>query len=121
MIGHTDRAEPLKDYWIGLMLPVKRKSVEPLAPATATALVSVKHQSLLHVVGQTACSDATLLGRVREQDNCQVEVGVAAIDMAASRHSKPLTWNRPRNTAIARGRVSGFAQSGFKEVAHRAP
>ncbi|MFS8051162.1 IS701 family transposase, partial [Rhizobium sp. BR 314] len=29
VIGHADRAEPLKDYCLGLMLPVERKSVEP--------------------------------------------------------------------------------------------
>jgi SRSO17 transposase len=31
VIGHADRAEPLNDYCLGLMLPVDRKSVEPLA------------------------------------------------------------------------------------------
>jgi SRSO17 transposase len=66
VIGHADRAEPLKDYCLGLMLPVERKSVEPLAAVTAPARVSAKHQSLLHFVGQAAWSDAALLGRVRE-------------------------------------------------------
>jgi len=34
---------------------------------------------------------------------------------------KPLTWSRPRGTnPIVSGRVSGFVQSGFNEVAHRA-
>lgn len=67
VIGHADRAEPLKDYCLGLMLPVERKSVEPLAAVTAPARVSAKHQSLLHFVGQAPWSDAALLGRVREQ------------------------------------------------------
>lgn len=31
MIGHADRAEPLKDYCLGLLMPIERKSVEPLA------------------------------------------------------------------------------------------
>jgi len=66
VIGHADRAEPLKDYCLGLMLPVERKSVEPLAAVTAPARVSAKHQSLLHFVGQAPWSDAALLGRVRE-------------------------------------------------------
>ena len=61
VIGHADRAEPLKDYCLGLMLPVERKSVEPLAAVTAPARVSAKHQSLLHFVGQAAWSDAALL------------------------------------------------------------
>lgn len=30
VIGHADRAESLRDYCIGLMMPVARKSVEPL-------------------------------------------------------------------------------------------
>jgi SRSO17 transposase len=30
VIGHADRAGPLRDYCIGLMLPCERKSVEPM-------------------------------------------------------------------------------------------
>ena len=30
-IGHADRAIPLRDYCVGLMMPCERKSVEPLA------------------------------------------------------------------------------------------
>ncbi|WP_245458839.1 IS701 family transposase [Rhizobium sp. CCGE531] len=64
VIGHADRAEPLKDYCLGLMLPVERKSVEPLAAVTAPARVSSKHQSLLHFVGQAPWSDEALLRRI---------------------------------------------------------
>ncbi|RYE51361.1 MAG: hypothetical protein EOP21_01580 [Hyphomicrobiales bacterium] len=64
VIGHADRAEPLNDYCLGLMLPVERKSVEPLAAVTAPARVSAKHQSLLHFVGQAPWSDEALLARV---------------------------------------------------------
>lgn len=66
VIGHADRAEPLRDYCIGLMMPVARKSVEPLAAVTAPARVSAKHQSLLHFVGQAPWSDKALMGRVRD-------------------------------------------------------
>lgn len=66
VIGHADRAEPLRDYCLGLMMPVARKSVEPLAAVTAPARVSAKHQSLLHFVGQSAWSDEALLTRVRD-------------------------------------------------------
>jgi SRSO17 transposase len=31
VIGHADRAGPLRDYCVGLMLPCERKSVEPMA------------------------------------------------------------------------------------------
>jgi SRSO17 transposase len=66
VIGHADRAEPLRDYCTGLMMPVARKSVEPLAAVTAPARVSAKHQSLLHFVGQAPWSDEALMGRVRD-------------------------------------------------------
>ena len=66
VIGHADRAEPLRDYCLGLMLPVERKSVEPLAAVTAPSRVSAKHQSLLHFVGQAGWSDEAILGQVRD-------------------------------------------------------
>jgi SRSO17 transposase len=46
VIGHAARVEPLRDYCTGLMMPVARKSVEPLAAVTAPSRVSAKHQSL---------------------------------------------------------------------------
>jgi SRSO17 transposase len=66
VIGHADRAQPLRDYCLGLMMPVERKSVEPIAAVTAPAHVSAKHQSLLHFVGQAPWSDEALLARVRD-------------------------------------------------------
>ena len=65
VIGHADRASPLRDYCTGLLLPVARKSVEPLAAATAPARVSAQHQSLLHFVGQAGWSDEAVLAKVR--------------------------------------------------------
>ena len=35
VIGHADRAGPLRDYCVGLMMPGERKSVEPMAAMTA--------------------------------------------------------------------------------------
>jgi len=66
VVGHADRAEPLKDYCLGLLMPVERKSVEPLAAVTAPSRVAAKHQSLLHFVGQAPWSDEALMGRVRD-------------------------------------------------------
>lgn len=65
VIGHADQASPLRDYCRGLLLPVARKSVEPLAAASAPSRVSAQHQSLLHFVGQAAWSDEAVLARVR--------------------------------------------------------
>ncbi len=67
VIGHADRAAPLRDYCSGLLLPLDRKSVEPLAAALRPDRVSAKHQSLLHFVGQGGWSDDALLRCVREQ------------------------------------------------------
>lgn len=66
VIGHADRVEPLGDYCSGLLLPLERKSVEPLAAAVAPDRVSAKHQSLLHFVAQSPWSDDQVLGKVQE-------------------------------------------------------
>src|SRR6266496_4398430 len=65
VIGHADRAGPLRDYCTGLMLPCERKSVEPMAAVTAPARVGAQHQKLLHFVGEAAWSDARVLAKVR--------------------------------------------------------
>ena len=67
VIGHADRVKPLHDYCVGLMLPVERKSVEPMAAKTAPARTSAQHQSLLHFVGQGQWSDEKVLAKVRGQ------------------------------------------------------
>ena len=66
VIGHADRAGPLRDYCIGLMMPCDRKSVEPMAAVTAPERTAAQHQSLLHFVGQAAWSDERVLAKVRE-------------------------------------------------------
>src|SRR5215469_12208431 len=37
VLGHADRREPLHDYCLGLVMPIERKSVEPMAALTAGA------------------------------------------------------------------------------------
>ena len=66
VIGHADRAVPLHDYCLGLLMPGERKSVEPMAAVTAPARVAAQHQSLLHFVGNAPWSDERVLARVRE-------------------------------------------------------
>jgi SRSO17 transposase len=34
VIGHANRAKPLRDYCLSLMMPCERKSVEPIAAVT---------------------------------------------------------------------------------------
>jgi SRSO17 transposase len=67
VLGHAERRAGLRDYCTGLMLPLERKSVEPLAAATAPERVSAQHQSLMHFVSQSPWSDEKLLAEVREQ------------------------------------------------------
>jgi SRSO17 transposase len=67
VIGHADRAGPLRDYCMGLMMPCERKSVEPMAAITAPERTAAQHQSLLHFVGQGAWSDEEVLAKVRER------------------------------------------------------
>jgi SRSO17 transposase len=65
-IGHADRAAPLRDYCLGLLVAGERKSVEPMAAVTAPARVAAQHQSLLHFVGNAPWSDERVLAKVRE-------------------------------------------------------
>lgn len=65
VIGHADRAAPLRDYCLGLLLPGERKSVEPMAAVTAPARVAAQHQSLLHFVGNAPWSDEAVLAKVQ--------------------------------------------------------
>ena len=66
VIGHADRAVPLRDYCVGLLAAEGRKSVEPLAAVTAPAGLSVQHQKLLHFVANAPWPDEWVLAKVRE-------------------------------------------------------
>jgi SRSO17 transposase len=66
VIGHADRAKPLRDYCLGLMMPCERKSVEPMAAVTAPERTAAQHQSLLHFVGEGRWSDEKVLAKVQE-------------------------------------------------------
>src|SRR6202162_837315 len=63
VIGHADRASPLHDYCLGLLMPGERKSVEPMAALTAPARGPAPHQSLPHFVGNVAWWGARVLPR----------------------------------------------------------
>lgn len=66
VLGHADRRAGFTDYSRGLMLPIERKSIEPLAAHTDPWKVSSKHQSLHHAVAKSEWSDEAVLSRVRE-------------------------------------------------------
>jgi SRSO17 transposase len=65
-LGHADRHAGLKGYCTGLMLPLGRKSVEPMAANLDPLHVSARHQALHHFVAKSEWSDAVVLERVRE-------------------------------------------------------
>jgi SRSO17 transposase len=66
VLGHADRARPLRDYCTGLVMPGERKSVEPMAAVTAPDRVCAQHQSLLYFVGIAPWSDEKLVAKVCE-------------------------------------------------------
>ena len=63
--GHADRVVPLENYTKGLLLPIERKSMEPMAARLAPGNVRQMHQSLHHIVADAAWSDDALLKQVR--------------------------------------------------------
>ena len=66
VLGHADRDAPMREYCTGLMLPLKRKSVEPIAAHVGPHAVSAKHQSLLHFVGNSTWPDEAMLRSVHD-------------------------------------------------------
>ena len=63
-LGHADRHAGLKGYCTGLMLPLARKSVEPMAARLDPLHASARHQALHHFVAKAEWSDAEFLRRV---------------------------------------------------------
>ena len=57
VLGDPRRHGPMTSYCTGLLMPVDRKSVEPMAAVTAPDRTAAQHQSLLHFVGQGKWSD----------------------------------------------------------------
>ena len=64
VMGHPARERPMRDYCTGLVMPLERKSVEPLAALTQPGHASAQHQSLLHFVGEASWSDEEVLAKV---------------------------------------------------------
>jgi SRSO17 transposase len=65
-LGHSDRHAGLRGYCTGLMAPLKRKSVEPMAAHLAPGATRSRHQSLHHFVADAAWSDEQMLLRVAQ-------------------------------------------------------
>lgn len=65
-LGHADRVVPFQSYCTGLLLPVERKSVEPMAARIAPGKVCATHQSLHHFIAKASWSDESLLKAIRD-------------------------------------------------------
>ena len=65
-LGHTDRHAGIRGYCTGLMSPLTRKSVEPMAAHLAPASTRSRHQSLHHFVADAPWSDEQMLLRVAQ-------------------------------------------------------
>ena len=65
-LGHMDRHAGLKGYCTGLMLPLSRKSVEPMAARVDPLHASARHQSLHHFVAKAEWSGDEMLRRVAQ-------------------------------------------------------
>jgi len=65
-VGHSDRAEPLRLYCAGLLLPGERKSVEPMAARLVPADVRSTHQRMHHLVADSPWSDDRVLSAVQD-------------------------------------------------------
>jgi SRSO17 transposase len=64
-LGQADRVEPFRDYCTGLMLPVRRKRVEPMAAHLSPERVRSEDQRLHHFVADAPWSDPAVLDTVR--------------------------------------------------------
>jgi SRSO17 transposase len=63
-LGHADRHAGLRGYCTGLMLPLSRKSVEPMAARVDPMHASARHQALHHFVAKAEWSHQEMLRRV---------------------------------------------------------
>ena len=65
-LGHADRHSGVKGYCTGLMLPLSRNSVEPMAASVDPVHASARHQALHHFVAKADWSDEQMLRRVAQ-------------------------------------------------------
>jgi SRSO17 transposase len=65
-LGHADRLAGLIGYCTGLMLPLSRKSVEPMAARVDPLHASARHQAMHHFVAKSEWPDANVMASVRD-------------------------------------------------------
>ena len=101
-LGHLDRHAGLKGYCTGLMLPLARKSVEPMAARVDPMHASARHQALHHFVAKAEWSDREMLRRVCQWVVPQMDFsrgGGGSSMTRGSRRRASTPWAWPANTA----------------------
>ena len=73
-LGHAERGAGLCGYCSGLMLPLERKSVEPLAARLDPLRTRARHQALHHFVVTLNWSDVEVLERVRQYVSSRMDL-----------------------------------------------
>ncbi len=73
VVGHKDRCAPLAAYLKGLIIPGRRKSVEPMAARVDPEHVRARHQSMHHFVANAPWSDEEVLRVARSHARPQME------------------------------------------------
>ena len=113
-LGHADRHAGLKGYCTGLMLPLGRKSVEPMAAGIDPLHVSARYKALPHFVVKSEWPDAAVLERVRDwvapslglEDGCYWIIDDTGFPKKG-RHSVGVArqycgqWGKPDNCQVA--------------------
>lgn len=77
-LGHSDRHKGLRGYCTGLMLPLERKSVEPMAASIDPLRASARHQALHHFVAKADWSDDEMLRRVAQWVVARMDLSAGA-------------------------------------------
>ena len=65
-VDRPDRSKPLRNYCTGLLLPIERKSIEPIASQVAPNNVRAEHQSLQQFIADSNWRDASVLASARQ-------------------------------------------------------
>lgn len=65
-VDHPRRAKALQDYCTGLMLPIERKSIEPIAAQVSPGRTKAKHQALQQFIADAPWRDEAVLRVARD-------------------------------------------------------